>query len=99
MRHFVSAACGLLLAAAASVQAEPVVVVELYTSQGCASCPPADEFLAMLASAPCGPQACAEWDDDGESLESVFGMLKSHRALLGLAIERDAGVAFAEMSE
>lgn len=52
MRHFVSAACGLWLAAAASVQAEPVVVVELYTSQGCSSCPPADEFLAMLASDP-----------------------------------------------
>ena len=52
MRHFVSAACGLWLAAAASVQAEPVVVVELYTSQGCSSCPPADEFVAMLAANP-----------------------------------------------
>ena len=52
MRHFVSAACGLWLAAAASVEAEPVVVVELYTSQGCTACPPADEFLAMLASDP-----------------------------------------------
>ena len=52
MRHFVSAACGLWLAAVAPAQAEPVVVVELYTSQGCSSCPPADEFVAMLASDP-----------------------------------------------
>ena len=52
MRHFVSAACGVWLAASAQLHAEPVVVVELYTSQGCSSCPPADEFVAMLASNP-----------------------------------------------
>ncbi|MFP5480869.1 MAG: DUF1223 domain-containing protein [Alphaproteobacteria bacterium] len=52
MRHIVSAACGLWLVAVAPAQAEPVVVVELYTSQGCSSCPPADEFVAMLASNP-----------------------------------------------
>jgi hypothetical protein len=52
MRHFVSAACSLWLAAAAPALAEDVVVIELYTSQGCSSCPPADEFVAMLAANP-----------------------------------------------
>ena len=57
-----------------------------------------EQVLAMLASAPCGQQACAEHDDDGESLESVFGLLKSHHALLERALDRGLGVAFAEMS-
>ncbi len=50
-RFIVSAACGLW-AGCASVQAEPAVVVELYTSQGCSSCPPADEFMEVLANDP-----------------------------------------------
>ncbi len=52
MKHqIVSVACGLWLGFAGGAmaqQSQPVVVVELYTSQGCSSCPPADAFFNTL---------------------------------------------------
>nr|QQZ49836.1 DUF1223 domain-containing protein [Phenylobacterium glaciei] len=52
MPRLLGLALSLILTLPAVAQAGPLTVVELFTSQGCSSCPPANANLAKLADRP-----------------------------------------------
>jgi hypothetical protein len=52
LRFAPSIALGLALLAGAPAQAEPRAVIELFTSQGCSSCPAADKLMGEYARDP-----------------------------------------------
>lgn len=68
MKSPLIALAALGLGSAAQAQPAPVQVVELYTSQGCSSCPPADLAVAAISARP-GLLALSfgvtYWDDLG----------------------------------
>ncbi|EME69543.1 hypothetical protein H261_12854 [Paramagnetospirillum caucaseum] len=92
--HIIGVALGLagplLLGAAAGAEPMPVVV-ELFTSQGCSSCPPADRLLGELAKRP-GIITLAYhidyWDrlgwKDPFSLKSATARQNAYVAAMGL---------------
>jgi len=58
-----------------------------------------DDVRSILSKAAARDDPCPPWDEDGRSLEYVFGVLKSHLALLRTAEKFDLAVVFGKPSE
>ena len=91
-------ACLAVLAARASsapreLQAPPRSVIELFTSQGCSSCPPADKLMAELAQDPTlivMSLAVDYWDYLGwKDTLALHGHTKRQRAYAGARGDRE----------
>jgi hypothetical protein len=77
MRSIGAAAALAALALAGGARAQPVQVVELFTSQGCSSCPPADVAVAAISARPeilALSFGVTYWDDLG--WKDTFGQKK-----------------------
>ncbi len=59
----------------------------------------ADDVRSILSQASVKDDPRPDWDDDGMSLEYVFGLLKSHLALLRTAERDDLAVVYGKPSE
>jgi hypothetical protein len=57
-----------------------------------------DEVHSLLRRATSSSDPCPSYDDEGEGLEYVFGLLKSHLSLLRFATESGFIFVFAEMN-
>ncbi len=58
-----------------------------------------DDVRSLLSKASIKDDPCPAWDDEGESLEYVFGLLKSHLSLLLMAEKLNFAVAYGKPSE
>lgn len=75
--HRIIAVCALILCGPSSPSAEPFVVVELFTSEGCSSCPSADRLLEVIGK---GEDSPSSEEEGHRAFEMILGIYHSYRA-------------------